>query len=128
MFLYWKFQHYEDINDPILIDRLNAILIKISLSFLMELEKMIIRKFKAVHFEEKQCEEMCCTRYQDLLQNYSKQEVKDQHKNEQTDKWNRVENNRNRHTHLRTLTYYKDITIDHWRRNSIVNNQCWDNW
>ena len=74
MFMDWKIQYCKDINYPILNYRLNAILIKTPLDFLVELGKEIIRKFKvpmAVLLEGKEGGRICSTRYQDLLYKYS---------------------------------------------------------
>ena len=58
---------------------LNALIIKISFGFLVELDKEIIRKLKVaiiILLEGKKGGRICSTRYQDLLQKYSNSEVK----------------------------------------------------
>ena len=119
---------------PKAISRFNAISIKLPVAFFTELEQKknlkICMETQKTPNSQSSLEELGI-RLPDFRQYYKATVIKTiwyWHKNKNTDQWNRIESPEINPCTYGQLTYDKGGKDIKWRKDSLFNKWCWDNW
>ena len=118
------------------IDRINAIPIKLPLTFFTELEnhhELHMEPKKRLNSQEnpKQKEQSWrhhSTQLQTILQGYSNEKAWYLYQNRCTDKWNRIENSEITPDTYNHLIFHKPDKNEQWGKDSLFNKWRWENW
>ena len=137
MFLDWKNHIVKLTILPKVIYKFNAIPIKLPMAFFIELEqknlKICMETQKTPNSQsnpekEKQSWRNQAPWLQTIIHSYIIKTVWYWHKNRNIDQWNRIESSEiNPHTYGQ-LIYDKGGKDIQWRKDSLFNKWCWENW